>query len=120
MEVIVPTVQTSRVSHNHTSLEELRDVGHFVEKLDKIELPNQIISTLGDNMAQKYLYLAQPEAAIRRLDDWLNAFLIDKMESAQDDEGDESESLGYVLSLLVEYVRYTKVRLSNDHCWHDY
>ncbi|PLB49420.1 Mis6 domain protein [Aspergillus steynii IBT 23096] len=110
LEVIVPVVQTSRVSYNHTSLEELRDVGHFVEKLDKIELPNQIISTLGDSMAQKYIFLAQPEAAIRRLDDWLNAFLVDKMESAQDDEDDddENESLGYVLSLLVDYVRYTK------------
>ncbi|KAH8431343.1 Mis6 domain protein [Aspergillus melleus] len=108
LEVVVPVMQTSRVSFNHTSLEELRDVGHFVEKLDKIELPNQIISTLGDNMAQKYLHLAQPEAAGRRLDDWLKAFLVDKIESTQDGEDDENESLGYVLSLLVEYVRYTK------------
>ncbi|THC98185.1 hypothetical protein EYZ11_002341 [Aspergillus tanneri] len=108
LEVIVPVMQTSRVSYNHTSLEELRDTGHFVEKLDKIELPNQIISALGDSIAQKYLFLAQPDAAIRRLDDWLRAFLDDKLEYIQDHDDDEIESLGYVLSLLVEYIRYTK------------
>lgn len=110
MEVIVPEVQTSRVSHNRTSLEELRSIDHFVEKIERIELPNQIISTLGDNIAQKYLFLVQPETASRRLDDWLRSFLTDQldgMNSTGDD--DENESLGYILSLSVAYARYTKV-----------
>ncbi|KAI9934052.1 hypothetical protein MW887_005125 [Aspergillus wentii] len=108
MEVIVPDVQTSRVSQNHTSLEELRSVSHFVERLDKIELPNQIISTLGDNLAQKYLFLVKPEAANRRLDDWLKGFLNDKLEQIQDGHEDEPETLTYILTLAVEYVRYAK------------
>lgn len=110
MEIIVPEVQTSRVSQNRTSLEELRSIDHFVEKIEKIELPNQIISTLGDNIAQKYLFLVQPETASRRLDDWLRSFLTDQLEGVNSTgDDDENESLGYILSLSVAYVRYTKV-----------
>ena len=108
-EIVVPDVQTSRVSHGRTSLEELRGVDHFVEKLDKIELPNQMISTLGDRFAQKYLFLVQSETANARLDDWLMSFLNDKLERIQDGDDDEPETLTYVLSLAVEYARYAKV-----------
>lgn len=113
MEVIVPNVNTSRVSRNHTSLEELRSVTHFVERIEKIELPNQIISTLGDNMAQKYIYLVHHETANRRLDDWLIGFLDDQLEHIQEGDEGESEELTYLLSLAVEYVRYTKVRMQD-------
>ncbi|KAL4967363.1 Mis6 domain protein [Aspergillus stella-maris] len=108
VETIVPDVQTSRVAHNRTSLEELRNVNHFIERLDKIELPNQIISALTDTLAQKYLFLAQPEIADQRLDDWLKAFLSDHLKYAQDFDGEGTETLGYVLSLAVNYSRYTK------------
>ncbi|KKK25738.1 hypothetical protein ARAM_002213 [Aspergillus rambellii] len=108
MEVIVPDVQTSRVAYNRTSLEELRGVDHFIERLEKIELPNQIISTIGDRLAQKYLFLAQPEVANRRLDDWLRSFLSDQLEYARDFDDEGVETLGYVLTLAVSYVRYIK------------
>lgn len=111
MEIIVPDVQTSRVAHNNTSLEELRSVDHFIEKLDRIELPNQIISTLGDSLAQKYLLLVQSEAANRRLGDWLEGFLNDKLEDIREGTDDEPETLTYVLTLAVDYVRLTKVCL---------
>ncbi|KAJ5139341.1 uncharacterized protein N7515_004189 [Penicillium bovifimosum] len=108
IEVVIPTLQTSRVSHKHTSLEELRDIGHFVDKLDKIELPNQIISTLGDAMAQKYLHLVQSELAHHRLDEWLRNFLEDKLETLREDEDDEPETLSYVLEFFGGYASYTK------------
>ncbi|EAW08711.1 Mis6 domain protein [Aspergillus clavatus NRRL 1] len=108
MEVVVPNVQTSRVSYNRTSLEELRSVDHFVEKIEMIEPPNQMISTMKDSIAQKYLYLVQPEAAILRLDDWLKSFFDDQLEHVQEEELSDSESLGYVLNLIVDYVRYVK------------
>lgn len=112
MEVIVPNVHTSRVSRSHTSLEELRSVSHFVERIEKIELPNQIISTLGDNLAQKYIYLVHHETANRRLDDWLSGFLDDKLEHIEEGEEGDSEELTYLLSLAVDYVRYSKVSMS--------
>ncbi|KAL4793449.1 Mis6-domain-containing protein [Aspergillus venezuelensis] len=108
VETIVPDVQTSRVAHNRTSLEELRNIDHFIERLDKIELPNRVISALTDGLAQKYLFLAQPDIADQRLDDWLKAFLSDHLEYAQDFDDEGTETLGYVLSLAVNYARYTK------------
>ncbi|KAB8237730.1 Mis6 domain protein [Aspergillus alliaceus] len=107
MEVLVPDVQTSRVSYNHTSLEELRGVDHFIDKLDKIELPNQIISMFGDAIAQKYLFLVQSESASRRLDDWCGSFFNDNLEYAEDND-ERLESLSYILTLAVGYVQYTK------------
>lgn len=108
-EIVVPDVQTSRVPHGRTSLEELRGVDHFVERLDKIEPPNQIISTLGDPLARKYLFLVQSEIANARLDDWLMSFLNNKLEQIQDGDEDEPETLSYILSLAVEYAQYAKV-----------
>ncbi|CAG8929137.1 unnamed protein product [Penicillium salamii] len=108
IEVVIPPLQTSRVSDRHTSLEELRDVGHLVERLDKIELPNQIISTLGDAMAQKYLHLVHSELADHRLDEWLRSFLEDKLEILREDEDDEPETLAIFLSFVVGYVSYIK------------
>ncbi|KAJ5570201.1 Centromere protein Cenp-I [Penicillium hispanicum] len=108
IEVVIPVLQTSRVSTKHTSLEEIRDIDHFIEKLDQIELPNQIISTLGDAMAQKYLHLVQSEAANHRLDEWLRNFLEDKLEQISDDDDDEPETLSYVLSFIAGYAAYTK------------
>ena len=113
IEVVIPTLQTSRVSHKHTSLEELRDMGHFVDKLDKIELPNQIISTLGDAMAQKYLHLVQSELANHRLNEWLSSFLEDKLETLREDEDDDPDTLSYVLEFVVGYASYTKVSSSD-------
>lgn len=109
IEVVIPVLQTSRVSMKHTSLEEIRDIGHFVDKLDRIELPNQIISTLGDAMAQKYLHLVQSEAANHRLDEWLRNFLDDRLEQVRNDDDDEPESLSYVLSFVEGYASFTKV-----------
>lgn len=108
-EIVVPDVQTSRVPHGRTSLEELRDVDHFVERIDKIELPNQIISTMGDRLAQKYLFLVKSDAASARLDDWLLSFLNDKLEQIRDGDEDDPETLTYILSLAADYVQYAKV-----------
>ncbi|KAJ0425328.1 Mis6-domain-containing protein [Aspergillus carlsbadensis] len=108
VEAIVPDLQTSRVAHNKTSLEELRGLDHFVERLENIELPNQIISTITDGLAQKYIFLAQPELANRRLNDWLESFLSDQLEYAQEFDDDGIESMGHVLALAVSYARYSK------------
>ncbi|KKA25385.1 Mis6 domain protein [Rasamsonia emersonii CBS 393.64] len=108
VESVIPDVQTSRVQPSHTSLEELRNVTDFVENLEKIELPNQMVSVLGDRLAQKYMLLVGPKIAKLRLEDWLETFLKDEFERANLAESDEPEALGYVLSVATEYVRSTK------------
>lgn len=111
--VVIPSLQSSRVSDKHTSLEELRDVGHLVEKLDKIELPNQIISTLGDAIAQKYLHLVHSELADHRLDEWMRSFLEDQLEMLREDEEDDPDTLATFLDFVVQYVSYIKVSTTN-------
>ncbi|KAJ6024257.1 Centromere protein Cenp-I [Penicillium herquei] len=113
IEVVIPVLQTSRVSNKHTSLEELRDIDHFVDKIDMIELPNQIISALGDGMAQKYLHLVQSEVADHRLNEWLRNFLQDKLEQIQAEDGDDPDVLSYVLGFVEAYAAYTKQLLAS-------
>ena len=109
IEVVIPVLQTSRVSKQRTSLEEIRDIDHFVDKLDNIELPNQIISTLGDTMAQKYLYLVKSKAAEHRINEWLRSFMEDKLEQISENVDDEPGTLSHVLSFVAGYAAYTKV-----------
>lgn len=110
VEVVVPVVQTSRLPPGFSSLEELRDVKDFVKKLDKIELPNQIASALAEPLAQRYLLLVDKEQASRRLESWLSSFFQDEMDNMLMHGGSPSEHLGYVLEILANFVRYTKVR----------
>lgn len=114
IEVVIPVVQTSRVKRDFTSLEELRSASDFVQKLDKIELPNQVAAALADPLAQRYLLLVRSEAAMRRLESWLDSFFEDEMdrirgEEEGEDEADDPEHLEYVLNALVGFVRFTKV-----------
>lgn len=111
IEAVIPDVQTTRVQRNHTSLEELRSVNDFIERFDKIELPNQIVSSLADRLAQKYLLLTKSEDASRRLEDWLESFLNDELEKILHGDEADPEALNYVLGATVGYVRTTKVRL---------
>lgn len=108
-EAIIPYVQTSRVQPPHASLEELQSIDDFVSNIENIDLPNQMVSTLGDRLSQKYLLLAQPSAAQVRLESWLESYLRDELERSYDSTSDEHETLAYVLPMVVEYVRYTKV-----------
>lgn len=106
---IIPDLQTSRVKPSFTSLEELRDVDGFVERLEKIELPNQIVSVLENRMAHKYMALVGPEIARSRLDDWLDAFFKNEVEMAKLPDSVDSETLHYVLGAVCVYVQSTKV-----------
>ncbi|EED19300.1 Mis6 domain protein [Talaromyces stipitatus ATCC 10500] len=105
---IIPDLQTSRVKPNFTSLEELRDVDNFVESLEKIELPNQIVSMLENRMAHKYMAFVLPEIARDRLEDWLDAFLKDEIELAKLPDSADSEAIRYVLGAVCGYVQSTK------------
>lgn len=109
VEAVIPDVQTTRVQKDHTSLEELRSVNDFVERFDKIELPNQIVSSLADPLAQKYLLLVESQDAARRLENWLESFLNDEFEKICDGDEADPDALNYVLGATVGYVRTTKV-----------
>ncbi|EFQ97255.1 hypothetical protein MGYG_00296 [Nannizzia gypsea CBS 118893] len=108
IEVVIPVPKTSRVRPGFTSLEELSNVRDFVNKLDKIELPNQIASALIEPLNQKFLLLAQNKEALQRMESWLTSFFEDELDQLRE-ENSSSEELAFVLDNLVRYVRYTKV-----------
>lgn len=109
VEAVIPDVQTSRVPHGFTSLEEIRDVHDFVQRLDKIELPNQIASALADPLAQRYLSLVKDREASRRMEAWLASFFDDELDRINLGDGDGEEYLKFVLEALVSYARFAKV-----------
>ncbi|OJD17996.1 hypothetical protein AJ78_01953 [Emergomyces pasteurianus Ep9510] len=117
IEVVIPVVQTSRVKRDLISLEELRSASDFVQKLDRIELPNQVAAALADPLAQRYFLLVGNEEAMRRLESWLDSFFEDEMDRIRageegEDAADDSEPLEYVFNALVGFVRFTKVGIA--------
>ncbi|OJD25076.1 hypothetical protein ACJ73_03554 [Blastomyces percursus] len=113
IEVVIPVVHTSRVKRDFTSLEELRSANDFVQKLDRIDVPNQVAAALVDPLAQRYLLFVRNEGATQRLESWLDSFFEDELdrmraEKEEEDEVNDSEHLEYVLDALVGFVRFTK------------
>lgn len=79
----------------------------FVRKLEKIELPNQLVAVIGDPLLQKFLQLKSSPVVLRRVDSWLLAFFEDQLE----DPGAAENPILEMLSAIREYTRYTKVSL---------
>jgi centromere protein I len=86
-------------------LEEIEDVNEFIQKLEKIELPNQLVAVMGDPLLQKLLQLNSTDSTSRRVDNWLLAFFEDQLEDA-DRSGTKILDM---LSAIRDYTRYTKV-----------
>jgi len=76
----------------------------FVRKLEKIELPNQLVAAVGDSLLQKFLQLKTSESTLRRIDNWLLAFFEDQLETP----GSEAVILE-MLAAIRDYTQYTKV-----------
>jgi centromere protein I len=91
-------------------LEEIEDVHNFVQKLEKIEPPNQLVAVIGDSLLQKFLQLRSSESSSRRVDAWLLAFFEDQLEVP---ESAESKILEMLEAVLI-YTRYTKVWPEDD------
>ena len=79
-------------------------MNEFIHKLEKIELPNQLVSVIGDPFLQKLLQLKSSESTSRRIDNWLLAFFEDQLENP----GSEATILE-MLTAIRDYTQYTKV-----------
>ena len=77
----------------------------FIQKLEKIELPNQLISVLGDPLLQNLLTLKSNDTIKRRIDNWLTAFFEDQLENG----GYTGSTLLEMLAAIKEYASFTKV-----------
>ncbi|KAL0637894.1 hypothetical protein Q9L58_003116 [Maublancomyces gigas] len=55
--LVLPEVHTFHATEASVTLEEVENVDDFVNKLDKLELPNQLVAVLEDPLLQKLLLL---------------------------------------------------------------
>ncbi|KZF21343.1 Mis6 domain protein [Xylona heveae TC161] len=106
-DLAVPEVHTSKVKEGSFSLEEIDSVEDFIGKLEKIELPNQMVSAIDDHLLQKFLVLRPSETAFKRLEFWLAHCFEEEMYQPWGSPI-ESGTLSLLLSNLVRYVQYNK------------
>ncbi|KAI9891437.1 MAG: hypothetical protein M1814_002756 [Vezdaea aestivalis] len=103
----LPDLRTSHANESTVTLEEVETVDDFIDKLDRIELPNQIVSILGDPLLQKYLDLKPSNVALKRLDNWLSTFMAEELNSLVDNEVPNGR-MSEVLSCLAKYAQVTR------------
>ena len=58
------------------TLEEISNANDFVDNIDRIELPGQLIASLRDPLLQKYLSLRPSELSTQRIRSWLSNYEI--------------------------------------------
>ncbi|KAM0144007.1 hypothetical protein ACHAO1_000286 [Botrytis cinerea] len=101
---LLPEVHTSYAQDTSITLEEVGDVDEFIQKLEKIELPNQLVASIHDPLLQKLLHLRSSETTLQRIDYWLLAFFEDQLENGRSSE----TQIADMLELILQYTRFTK------------
>lgn len=95
-------------SQDSITLEEIENVDGLVNNLEKIELPNQLISVLADPLLQKLMLLKPDATAEERINSWLETYAEDVVRG----ETTSVAELTSFLEILQGYVSATKVRPS--------
>ena len=96
------------VSQASITLEGIDNVDDFVEKLDRIEPPSQLVSLLADPRLQKFVDLKPSSVATARIGIWLSTCLEEQYEAYRLGSGD-GRYLSEVLHGLLMWAQYTKV-----------
>ncbi|KPM35183.1 hypothetical protein AK830_g11377 [Neonectria ditissima] len=100
---LIPLVHTSHATEDSVTLEEIENTTSFVQNLEKIEMPNQLVAVLADPLLQKLMLLRPSDESDHRISNWLNSALQDVI------DGDAEESMLFdVLDILRDYVAATK------------
>jgi centromere protein I len=97
------------------TLEEIDSAGDFVEKLERIEPPGQLISFLTDPLLQKYVALRPSPIASARIDLWLSTCLEEEYNAVQSGHS-PSANLTEILEGLHRQAQYTKVATFSIIC----
>ncbi|GAO17257.1 hypothetical protein UVI_02061030 [Ustilaginoidea virens] len=90
-------------AQDSVTLEEVEDVNSFVSKMDKLELPNQLVAVLADPLLQKLLILRPDPESYQRISNWLSA-VFDEVLSGDAD----AATLWEVLDVVREFVVRTR------------
>jgi centromere protein I len=90
------------------TLEGIDSVEDFVEKLERIEAPGQMVSFLTDPLLQKYVELSDLPIIAQRIHLWLSMCLEDQYIAIKEGIVD-SRYFSDVLDGLLKHAQYTKV-----------
>lgn len=105
---IIPNVHTYHATETSVTLEGIDNVDDFVERLDRIDPPGQLVSFLDDPLLQKYVDLRPSPMISSRIDLWLGTCLEELYEGTRLGTSDEQYSAD-VLQGLVHHAEYAKV-----------
>ncbi|OAA77595.1 Mis6 domain-containing protein [Akanthomyces lecanii RCEF 1005] len=95
--------RTNMGGKDSVTLEEIENVQSFVDKMDKLELPNQLVAVLADPLLQKLLLLRPSAESFLRVANWLNAALQDVLDGDADDA-----MLWEIMEVVRDFVVQTK------------
>jgi centromere protein I len=84
-------------------------VSEFVEHLEMIEIPSQVVSALRDPLLQRYLQLGGSAETERRLQFWLTQYFEEELEGIKEGFG-LSATLPEMFAGVVSYTESSKVR----------
>ena len=84
------------------TLEEINSAEGFVQNLEKIELPNQLVAVLDDPLLQKLLLLRPGDDSQRRVNNWI-------ADCVQEGAHQDPSVLAAMLEPIHRYVTQTKV-----------
>ncbi|KAL1601610.1 Phosphate metabolism transcription protein [Paraconiothyrium brasiliense] len=92
------------------TLEGIDNVEDFVEKLERIEAPGQMVSFLTDPLLQKYVELGDSPIIVQRIQLWLSMCLEDQYNAIKEGVVD-TRYLSDILNGLLKHAQYTKTLL---------
>jgi len=104
---VLPGVHTFHPGDTTTTLEEIQNVDDFVNNLERIEPPSQIVAGLRDPLLQKYLLLSDSRDISLRLDFWLTRYFEEELEAMKQGFG-LSTTLPDMLSALASHTEASK------------
>ncbi|EJT74117.1 hypothetical protein GGTG_07965 [Gaeumannomyces tritici R3-111a-1] len=102
---LLPPVQTSHANEESVTIEEIDSVEQFVDNLEKLELPNQLVAVLADPLLQKLLMLRPDATAGARISNWLDSSIADAADDAHTDGG---RALLDLLELVHDHAEQTQ------------
>jgi centromere protein I len=92
------------------TIEDVETVDHFVDNLERIEPPSQLIAGLRDPLLQKYLMLNTFPDTSNRLEFWLLRSFEEELEILREGFG-LSPTLSELLVAVVSYTESSKVSI---------
>ncbi|CAK7207325.1 hypothetical protein SEUCBS139899_010135 [Sporothrix eucalyptigena] len=100
----IPAVHTIHAQEESVTLEEIDSAAGFVQHLEIIELPNQLVAVLADPLLQKLLLLRPSDEAFARVDRWLEACVT----SSASGDGSKDELMD-LLEVVHDYIASTQM-----------